>query len=159
MTLKDEAARALDQTHRIGERGPKTMEARTLLAGWLDGLAAPEQKVKAAVKRLLGLGAKRYSIRLRSVGNPDFGQHAPLSPPRSCEADTLEEIADACRAYIEEWALGGGNWPESVIREDGVPMGYVSYNGRVWRGKPRDWKNAVEIPLRRESGPEERVNA
>lgn len=136
MTLRDEAARALDQTHGIGERGPKTMQARMLVAGWLDGKTAPERKVKAAVKWLLGLGAKRYSVKLRSVGNPDFDQYRPISSPKTFEADTLEEISAACRAYIEKWDLGGGNWPGCVIREDGVAIGYVSYNGRVWRGKP-----------------------
>lgn len=42
-TLKrDLAAKALDLTHRIGERGPKTFNARRRVAEWLDmGGAAP----------------------------------------------------------------------------------------------------------------------
>jgi len=90
---------------------------------------------------------KRYTVRLRSVGNPDFGQYAPLSPPETFEADSLSEIRDACRTYIAKWELGGGNWPSAVIREGKKAVGYVSYNGRVWAGRPSDWKNAVEIPL------------
>ena len=64
--------------------------------------------------------AKRYRVRLASVGNPDFGfgQYAPVSPPEKFEADTLEEVRDA-----------------------------VSYNGRVWAGSPKDWEKSVEIPL------------
>lgn len=152
MTLRDDAARALDQTHRVGERGPKTLAARELLAGWLDGLPVPERKVKTAVKWLLALGAKRYTIKLSSVGNPDFGQYAPVSPPEICEADTLQEIVAACEAYIKKWDLGGGNWKEPILREDGVAIGHISYNRRVWRGKPRDWQNAVEIPVERQVG-------
>jgi hypothetical protein len=37
MTTKERAARALDATHSIGERGPNTMKARKTLAAWLDG--------------------------------------------------------------------------------------------------------------------------
>ena len=64
--------------------------------------------------------AKRYRVRLASVGNPDFGfgQYAPVSPPEKFEADTLEEVRNA-----------------------------VSYNGRVWAGSPKDWEKSVEIPL------------
>ena len=94
--------------------------------------------------------AKRYTIRLASVGNPDFGQYAPLSPPVIFEADTLEEIRDAACAYIAKWDLGGGNWSEAkaTIREGKKAIGYVSYNGRVWAGRPKDWTSTAEIPLK-----------
>lgn len=100
---------------------------------------------------------KRYTIRLASVGNPDFQQYAPISPPETFSAETLQEIRDAARAYIEKWNLGGGNWSErkAMIRENGKAIGYVSYNGRVWRGNPKNWKNAEEIVL----GPEKPVRA
>jgi len=85
--------------------------------------------------------AKRFSCRLRSVGNPDFGQHAPVSEPRVVDADTLPGIVAACRQYIEEWDLGGGNWTDPMVREGGKAVGKVSYNGRVWR------KDGVEITV------------
>lgn len=28
------------------------------------------------------------------------------------------------------------------VREGGVIIGYVSYNGKVWKGHPDDWKRA-----------------
>ena len=74
-----------------------------------------------------------YTITLRSVGNPDFAQYAPVSEPRKVAAGKLSEIRKACRDYIEEWDLGGGNWPDCPVRRDGKVVGYFSYNGRFWR--------------------------
>jgi hypothetical protein len=38
----------------------------------------------------------------------------------------------ACRDYIEENDLGGGNWTGGDIRENGKVVAKVSYNGTVW---------------------------
>lgn len=49
------AASALDRTHHIGERGPKTYRARQLLAKWLDtgkGSVAGVRKAIAWLKNL-----------------------------------------------------------------------------------------------------------
>jgi hypothetical protein len=93
--------------------------------------------------------SKRYAIRLSSVGNPDFGQYAPLSPPEVFEADTLKEIRDAARTYIEKWDLGGGNWDErkALVREGKKVVAHISYNGRVWAGRPKAGEMGVEIHL------------
>ena len=50
-----------------------------------------------------------YAVLLKSVGNPDLAQYAPLSTPGIAHADTLEDAAKACRDYIERNDLGGGN--------------------------------------------------
>ena len=47
-TLKERAATALDYTHAIGERGPKTYMARQLLANWLDGAPTSKTKIEPA---------------------------------------------------------------------------------------------------------------
>jgi len=31
--------------------------------------------------------------------------------------------------------IGGGNWGEAILTQDGKLVGYMSYNGRVWKGK------------------------
>ena len=77
-----------------------------------------------------------YTVFLRSVGNPDFAQYAPVSEPRRVIVNKLSEIRDACRSYIEQWDLGGGNWPECPVRRDGKVVGRFSYNGRFWRCRP-----------------------
>jgi hypothetical protein len=74
----------------------------------------------------------RYSMRLKSVGNPDFGQHAPVSDPKTVEGETLGEMRTALEAYIEEWNLGGGNLPSVAVKEGKKAVGYFSYNGRLW---------------------------
>ena len=35
--IRARAAKALDETHIVGERGPRTMMRRARLAAWLDG--------------------------------------------------------------------------------------------------------------------------
>lgn len=77
-------------------------------------------------------GKARYSMRLRSAGNPDFGQHAPVSEPETVEGDTLREMRAHCERYISEWNLGGGNWTNPVVTENGKKVGHFSYNGRLW---------------------------
>ena len=74
-----------------------------------------------------------FTVSLRSVGNPDFAQYAPVSEPKKILAGKLSEIKKACLDYIEEWDLGGGNWPKCLVRRNGKVVGHFSYNGRFWR--------------------------
>ena len=55
LTLR--AATALDNTHSIGERGPRTLNARNLVATWLDTKQGDIRKVRAAVNWLESLTA------------------------------------------------------------------------------------------------------
>lgn len=78
-----------------------------------------------------------YGLLAYSIGNPDFGQNpnGPRSEPEELSADTLEELAAKCQAYITKWGLGGGNWPNPVIYDlhnGEAVIGYISYNGRIW---------------------------
>lgn len=74
----------------------------------------------------------RYSLKLRSVGNPDFGQYAPISNPVTVHAATLEEVAALAEAYRDFWSLGGGNWTSPFIMEGKRKVAKISYNGRLW---------------------------
>lgn len=87
----------------------------------------------------------KYTAVLRSVGNPDFGQYAPISPPKKITAYKLSEIREACRSYIENWDLGGGNFPKCLVRRNGKVVGYFSYNGRFWRASESD-RRELETP-------------
>lgn len=73
-----------------------------------------------------------YEMKLRSVGNPDYGQRGPVSEPEVVKAATLREMRKACENYIAAWNLGGGNWAEPVVTQDGKKIGRFSYNGRFW---------------------------
>lgn len=82
----------------------------------------------------------RLSVVLSHAANPDIdgGGYWPGSPGRHARAATiavasLRAASEACRTYITENALGGGNWTGGLITDGtGEPIGYVSYNGRVW---------------------------
>lgn len=80
-----------------------------------------------------------YAVNLHSVGNPDFGQYAPVSEPQRVTARTLAAIAKRCREYIEFWDMGGGNWTSPPVYKNGEYIGYVSYNGKVWAKRPAEW--------------------
>ena len=50
--LQWRAAVALDRTHAIDNRGPRTAEARKLVAAWLDDVSTYSTKVRHAVNWL-----------------------------------------------------------------------------------------------------------
>jgi len=80
----------------------------------------------------------RFTVKLSSVGNPDYGQDPFRSMPGVpycwAHVDSVEEAAKLVRHYIEFFDLGGGNWSggEIVRQADGLVVGNVSYNGRFW---------------------------
>lgn len=80
---------------------------------------------------------KKYSVILSAHGNPDHWQDPeqplPGVPVTEAYGDTIEELQQAVRAYIEEYGLGGGNWTGGRVMEQGSHIGYISYNGRFWK--------------------------
>ena len=85
----------------------------------------------------------RYWVWLYSVGNPDFGQYAPVSEPELRWAGTLAALRDRFRGYKAENDLGGGNCPGMIVGEGRTIIGYFSYNERLWEGLPGKWDAAV----------------
>jgi hypothetical protein len=87
-------------------------------------------------------------VSCASVGNPDHGQYAALSPKVKVPINSLKEASEACRKYIEEYNLGGGNWSGGYVHDaKGKFVAYVGYSGRVWNVKPilNPKKTAKEI--------------
>ena len=83
-----------------------------------------------------------FSVKLSNIGNPDFRQDStrPL-PETACawaRVNTLKEAVEICRAYISFYDLGGGNWNGGLIcrNSDGLTIGRVDYDGRVWADEP-----------------------
>ena len=86
-----------------------------------------------------------YTMKCRSVGNPDHAQYAPVSDPQVITGETLLEIRTKALAYIAEWELGGGNWPQCIVKLNDKKVGYMSYNGRFWSGTSKNWSSDKEI--------------
>lgn len=78
----------------------------------------------------------KFSVTLSSVGNPDYGQNPNRSLPglknSKVAVKTKQEASDACRKFIDDNQLGGGNWSGGDIFSEGNLVARVSYNGRVW---------------------------
>ena len=97
-----------------------------------------------------------YRIILSSVGNPDFGQdpYQPISPTEEIMVDTLQQAAEAVRAYIVLHDLGGGNFPSTLVFAGNQVVARISYNGRIWLppeggwddNDPDDWRRWLEAP-------------
>jgi hypothetical protein len=79
-----------------------------------------------------------YSVLLTSCGNPDKGQNPYEAlwgvPTKRVYADSIEELQNVVREYIEEYDIGGGNWNGGdVYDRSGTVIGNISYNGRYWQ--------------------------
>ncbi len=104
-----------------------------------------KRKATLEPRALTPSGSGKYLMILQSVGNPDFGQYAPVSDPAAVKGDTLKAMVNAAEDYRDFWNLGGGNWVAPEVRlQDGTPVAWISYNGRVWDG-PDSCAGANEI--------------
>ncbi|WP_262298595.1 hypothetical protein [Microvirga sesbaniae] len=78
----------------------------------------------------------RYTVVLDNCGNPDRGQdpsrRLPGTVRKVVSVEDSAAASKACRDYIEENDLGGGNWTGGEIRENGQIVGKVAYNGTIW---------------------------
>lgn len=81
-------------------------------------------------------------VTLKSVGNPDHNQN-PNLPMYGAKKNSVvtvksfKEASEVCSKFIEDNDLGSGNWSGGEILDDNKKIiAHVSYNGRVWEGKP-----------------------
>lgn len=85
-----------------------------------------------------------YSLTFSIHGNPDYGDSLDWSESHTITGNTIVEIRKAMLAFQGENNVGGGNWGEATLTNNGKLIGYVSYNGRVWASKY--WEpGAVEV--------------
>ena len=103
---------------------------------------------EAAYKRTIdAIAAPKgaYKVLLASVGNADFRQDSrrslPGVPRRSLRVASIADASKACRAYIEHYDLGGGNWIGGEVKKDGKAVAKISYNGRAW--DPADQRKEI----------------
>ena len=75
--------------------------------------------------------AGQLTVRLRSYGNPDFGQYAPVSNPQLVIVNSVEEAVQVAMEYREFWSLGGGNWGKLYVMQGRKKVARIHYNGTV----------------------------
>ena len=88
----------------------------------------------------------RYSVELSAHGNIDHGED-PFARLEGVEygrrsADTIEELQQIVRDYIEENDLGSGQFTGGTVRDGEKVIGKISYNSRYWTNeelKKRGW--------------------
>jgi len=68
---------------------------------------------------------KKYVTLLRSVGNPDFGQWAPISDPCIVRCDSFKELLDNADNYRIDYALGWGNIIDLPVYCEGSVIGNI----------------------------------
>ena len=75
-----------------------------------------------------------YTVKMSSVGNPDFGEDPkkPMSVKMKAECQSLKDCSVACLKYIFMFNLGGGNWNGGQVFKDGIQIARASFNGRIW---------------------------
>ena len=78
-------------------------------------------------------------------GNPDHGQD-DWTENHSISAPTMKLLREEVLKFQGENDIGGGNWGEAVLLQDGKTVGYVSYNLRVWE-KPYWEGGASEVKI------------
>jgi hypothetical protein len=80
----------------------------------------------------------QFRVRLASVGNPDFGQNPRVrkygaEAKRWQKVGSIAEASAACRKFIADNELGGGNWSGGDVQDEaGKVVARISYNGRAW---------------------------
>jgi len=85
-----------------------------------------------------------FNIKIKVHGNPDYGQNPNRTERKELTATTIAEL----RTKVREWQLqahcGGGNWGLCSLCKNDKLVGYMSYNGRIWKDKK--WNsNTIEI--------------
>ena len=93
-------------------------------------------------------------VLLKSVGNPDHQQYAPVSEQEIVFCDNLKQCSKELRRYIEYWNMGAGNTPEirvwylwldeTINKVKKKTVALISFNGRLWTPE-KDWEKRKEI--------------
>jgi hypothetical protein len=83
-----------------------------------------------------------YTVKPTWIGNPDKGQMSAPVKPKTFTANDLDQLRFIIRDFIGENGLGAGNWGTAKVFKNDYPLGYMSYNGRIW---DRDiWSNQAK---------------
>ena len=84
----------------------------------------------------------RLKVMVSSHPNPDHGETITPAPNEEFESHQYADLSRFARIYIEKYDLGAGNF-HSEVWKGGKRLGYVSYNGRVWKDDPITGKSEL----------------
>lgn len=80
----------------------------------------------------------RLKLKAKAFGNIDHGQDPKeLLASTELQAETVGELRAKVQQWQDEEGLGGGNWGECPLYLNNKLVGYMSYNGRVWKNRLR----------------------
>ena len=80
----------------------------------------------------------KLKLKAKAYGNIDHGQNPKeLRASTELQADTIDELRAKVQQWQNEEGLGGGHWGECPLYLNNKLVGYMSYNGRVWKGRVR----------------------
>ena len=80
----------------------------------------------------------KLKLKAKAYGNIDHGQNPKeLRASTELQADTIDELRAKVQQWQNEEGLGGGHWGECPLYLNNKLVGYMSYNGRVWKGRLR----------------------
>jgi len=73
-----------------------------------------------------------YTVKPKFMGNPDYGQNSAPVKPRTFSADNLNDLREMIQDFLGDNGLGAGNWGTAKVFKNDSPLGWMSYNGRIW---------------------------
>jgi hypothetical protein len=73
-----------------------------------------------------------FTLTVSIHGNPDRNE-GDWQETHTISASNIQALRSAVNDLQGQNDIGGGNWGEAVLHEDRVLVGYMSYNGRVWK--------------------------
>jgi hypothetical protein len=103
----------------------------------------------------VGIPKQGMFVKLAHEPNPDieggYWDEVPVAPPAGkskwVPVKSLADASKACRQFLDQYGLGGGNWTGGLVVRDGVPIAEISYNGRAWKPGRDSRAAGDEIPL------------
>lgn len=122
--------RVVDALKSIARKEPDGSVARGVRAmGWTTGSPASD----AAAEVPITASTTPASVLVRFEGK--VGEFA-----------SYRAASDAWCRFREDSGLGASEMPgvPEIVDPRGNPVGYISYNGRVWPGRPQDWHAGVQ---------------
>jgi hypothetical protein len=151
------SARTIDRAHPVMLREGEADERRTTWGDFFDANAdaidSGHLDISDITKGLLkrrgckyfggGGASAKWTIRLLVGEATAFTM--VIGRRRYAVASLTEASSKFCAAR-DKVGAGASQTPTPMLyAADGKLVGYISYNGRVWAGHPRDWKPGAKL--------------
>ena len=85
-----------------------------------------------------------FSLSVELHSNPDR-DHGDWSETHVLQAPTMAELRKAVNTLQADY--GGGNWGIAILTKNGEMIGYMSWNGRIWKNKYWESNSFDEVVL------------